>query len=176
MNEELEYIGTITGIKGYKGELTVSDVPVGIENLKDNCKVGIGYSSKFVKFYTLQKWKFNKKRSHLILKEVDSEEKAKALSERGIFVEKDSIYTKEIAFTDEIIGCKVFDIHSGEKLGKIVDVWYLPGNDVWQMRMSDGLLALPVIDDVIKEVDIENEIIRVNIINGLMSIKEPLKE
>lgn len=176
MNEELEYIGTITGIKGYKGELTVSDVPVGIENLKDNCKVGIGYSSKFVKFYSLQKWKYNKKRSHLILKEIDSEEKAKALGEKGIFVEKNSIYTKEIALTDEIIGCKVFDIHSGEELGKIVDVWYLPGNDVWQMRMSDGLLALPVIDDVIKEVDIENEIIKVNIINGLMSIKEPLKE
>lgn len=176
MNEELEYIGTIAGSKGFKGEMIISDVPVGIENLKKSCKIGIGYSAKFVKFYTLNAWRYNKKKSSLKLEEIKNENDVKKIMEKGVFVSKSDITTEEIGLTDEIIGCKVFDFESGEELGKIVDVWYLPANNVWLLRMKDGNLPLPVIDDVIKEVDLEKEIIKVHLIPGLIDIIEPFNE
>lgn len=173
MTKELEYIGTISGSKGFKGEMQVSDVPVGIENLRSGCKIAVGYSSKFTKSYTLESWKYGKKKSNLKLVEIKNENDVKAIVERGIFVSKEDIITKELALTDEIIGCNVFDFETGEELGKIVDVWYLPANDVWLLKMKDGNLPLPVIDDVIKNVDIKNEKILVNLIPGLIDILEP---
>ncbi len=171
----MEYIGTITGVKGFKGEIFVSDVPVGIENLRTDCKIGVGYSPKFLKYYTVKSWRYSKKKSVLVLNELENEVEAGKLVEQGVFISKDDIVTKEVGLTDEIIGCKVFDVESGEELGKIVDVWYLPANNVWVLRMKDGNLPLPVIDDVIKEVDIENEVIKINLIPGLLSIKEPFE-
>ena len=176
MKEKLEYIGTISGTKGFRGEINVSDVPVGIEKLKDGCKIGIGYSDKFVKYFTLASWSSKKNKATLKLVEIKNEIEVKSNLEKGVFVNKDDILTKEIGLTDEIIGCKVVDYKSGEELGKIVDVWYLPANNVWYMRMKDGHLALPVIDDVIKNVDLENDIIKVNLIPGLIDIKEPFKD
>lgn len=176
MKEKLEYIGTISGTKGFKGEINVSDVPVGIDNLKDGCKIGIGYSEKFVKYFTLVSWSSKKNKATLKLLEIKNENDAKVNFEKGIFVSKEDILTKEIGLTDDIVGCKVFDYNTNEELGKIVDVWYLPANNVWYMRMKDGYLALPVIDDVIKSVDLENEVIRVNLIPGLIDIKEPFKD
>lgn len=175
MKKELEYIGTISGTKGYKGEIVVSDVPVGIENLRKSCKIGIGYSSNFVKFYTLNSWRYNKKKSSLKLEEIKSDADVKNLLEKGVFVKKEDIISEEIGLTDEIIGCKVIDFDSGEELGKIIDVWYLPANDVWLLRMKDGNLPLPVISDVIKEIDLEKELIKVHLIPGLIDIKEPFK-
>lgn len=169
----MEYIGTITGIKGFKGEIFVSDVPVGIENLQTNAKIGVGFSPKFLKYYTVKNWRYSKKKSVLGLNEIKSENDANKLIEQGVFIAKEDIVTKEIGLTDEIIGCKVYNIENGEELGKIVDVWYLPANNVWLLRMKDGNLPLPVIDDVIKEVDIENETIKVHLIPGLLSILEP---
>jgi 16S rRNA processing protein RimM len=169
----MEYIGTITGIKGFKGEIFVSDVPVGIENLKTNAKIGVGFSPKFLKYYTVKTWRYSKKKSVLGLNELKNENDANKLIEQGVFIEKEDIVTKELGLTDEIIGCKVYNIENGEELGKIVDVWYLPANNVWLLRMKNGNLPLPVIDDVIKEVDFENEKIMVNLIPGLLSILEP---
>ena len=172
----MEYIGTITGIKSFKGEMFVTDVPVGIEKLEEKSKIGVGYSSKFLKYYTLKSWKYSKKKSTIQFNEIKNEVEAQKLVEQGVFVKKEDIITEEIGLTDEIIGCKVIDYDTGEDLGKIIDVWYLPANDVWLLRMKDGELPLPVIDDVIKEVDLENEIIKVHLIDGLLSIKEPFKD
>ena len=47
----------------------------------------------------------------------------------------------------------------------------LPANDVWVMRTDKAEIPLPVIDDVIKSVDIEKKEIRIELMDGLMDLE-----
>jgi 16S rRNA processing protein RimM len=48
----------------------------------------------------------------------------------------------------------------------------LPANDVWLMKYNNMEIPIPVIDDVIKKVDIKNKEIYVELIDGLMELGE----
>ncbi|MCM3547062.1 16S rRNA processing protein [Niallia circulans] len=67
----------------------------------------------------------------------------------------------------EIIGCTVVD-EEGTKLGKIKDIIETGANDVWVVdRKQRKDLLLPYIEEVVKEVDVENKHIRVHVMEGL---------
>ena len=46
----------------------------------------------------------------------------------------------------------------------------MPANDVWVVKTAQGDVPLPVIDDVIKKVDIAKKQIEVFLIEGLMEL------
>lgn len=171
--DEYEYIGTITGKKSFKGSFELKDVPKGIDILREGASILIGFSPKFSKTYSLQKFQSSKKTKQIKFKEVNDDKNFKDFIEKGVFISRDDILTEEDnALVDEIVGCVVYDNETGEKLGKIIDVWYLPGNDVWVCKTEKGDLPLPVIDDVIISADFEKEEIRVKIIDGLWDLVE----
>ena len=67
----------------------------------------------------------------------------------------------------DLIGLKVYT-ESGEYVGEIADVFNAGASDIYDVK-RDGKknLLLPVIDDVVKKVDIENGKVIVNIMEGL---------
>jgi 16S rRNA processing protein RimM len=65
------------------------------------------------------------------------------------------------------LDCNVFDIDKNEIIGKIVDIWEMPANNVWIVKTEQGNVPLPVIDDVIKEKDFINKIIKIKMLDGL---------
>lgn len=68
----------------------------------------------------------------------------------------------------EIIGCKVIT-EEGQELGLVSEVLTPGANDVWVVTLPKGKqLLLPVIDDVILDVDIANKTIRIHLMEGLM--------
>ena len=68
----------------------------------------------------------------------------------------------------EIIGCKVVT-EEGQELGLVSEVLTPGANDVWVVSLPKGKqLLLPVIDDVILNVDIANKTIRIHLMEGLM--------
>lgn len=68
----------------------------------------------------------------------------------------------------EIIGCKVVT-EEGQELGLVSEVLTPGANDVWVVSLTKGKqLLLPVIDDVILDVDIANKTIRIHLMEGLM--------
>lgn len=68
----------------------------------------------------------------------------------------------------EIIGCKVVT-DEGEELG-IIDEILSPGaNDVWVVKPAKGKsILIPVIDDVVLTVDVQEKIVTVHIMEGLI--------
>lgn len=71
-------------------------------------------------------------------------------------------------FIQDLIDCSVIDIDSGVCYGKITDVMETGANDVWQVTADDGKeYLLPVIDDVIKETDVENAVIKIKPLRGI---------
>lgn len=57
----------------------------------------------------------------------------------------------------------------GEEIGILYDVMQTGANDVYVVNMNDGReLLLPVIDECVLDVDVENRIIKVHILDGLL--------
>ncbi|ARK31024.1 ribosome maturation factor RimM [Halalkalibacter krulwichiae] len=69
----------------------------------------------------------------------------------------------------EIIGCKVFT-ESDEELGKIKEIIETGANDVWVIqRKGPGKdILIPYIEDVVKEIDVWNKVIRIHVMEGLV--------
>jgi len=68
----------------------------------------------------------------------------------------------------DIIGCEVVT-EEGEPLGKVTDILSPGANDVWVVAMPKGKeLLLPVIDDVVLDVDVAARKIKVHLMEGLL--------
>ncbi|HEX6923726.1 MAG TPA: ribosome maturation factor RimM [Bacillales bacterium] len=68
----------------------------------------------------------------------------------------------------EIIGCLVVT-EEGEELGKIKEIIATGANDVWVVKGQNRKeILIPYIDDVVKEVDIEQETVKIHVMEGLL--------
>ncbi|QMV40199.1 ribosome maturation factor RimM [Cohnella cholangitidis] len=68
----------------------------------------------------------------------------------------------------DIIGCEVIT-EEGETLGTVKDILSPGANDVWVVKMAKGKeLLLPVIDDVVLDVDVAGRKIKVHLMEGLL--------
>lgn len=172
MNEkEYQYIGTISSPNGFKGKINLKDVPEGIEKIRNKSTILCGFSPKFAQRFTLDSFSKKETKAVVILNEVKSDKEVFDLKEKGLFTHQENLVIPEKeVLTDDIIGVTVIEQKTGNIIGEIIDVWYLPGNDVWLAKTNKGNLPLPVIEDVIIETDWENSKIFVNIIDGLWDI------
>jgi 16S rRNA processing protein RimM len=75
--------------------------------------------------------------------------------------------TEHEFYYHEIIGCHVQTI-DGEQLGEVKEILSPGANDVWVVKRKGKTdLLLPYIEDVIKDVDVENKKIIVELMEGL---------
>lgn len=71
-------------------------------------------------------------------------------------------------YVRDIVGCEV-ETEEGEKLGTVTDILSPGANDIWVVKMAKGKeLLLPVIDDVVLDVDITARKIKVHLMEGLL--------
>ncbi|MNZ43659.1 Ribosome maturation factor RimM [compost metagenome] len=68
----------------------------------------------------------------------------------------------------EIIGCRVVS-DEGEELGVIEEILRPGANDVWVVKLPNRKqLLLPVIDDVVLDVDVSAKLVKVHVMEGLL--------
>lgn len=168
----LKLIGRITGIIGSEGNLFVKDVQKGTPVLPEKTIISIGYSENFLKSFNLLEWKRENKGVNLTLQGVNTEESAGKLKEMGIFIDTQTLtdIMKANKNEPELYGAVVIDINTREKIGIIKEVWELPANDVWLLDTENGDLPIPVIDDVVKYIDLKNKLVEINVIPGLLEL------
>lgn len=69
----------------------------------------------------------------------------------------------------EIIGCRVVT-SEGEAIGTVTEIIETGANDVWTVTPEEGKPHyIPYIEDVVKEVDIEDRMITIELMEGLLS-------
>ena len=154
--------------------LVVIDIPDNLTDLKKKANLLVGFNEKFLQKFTLKKVRFFKKKLNVWFDEVKTEEQGKQLVEKKLFIEEsDMIFENDEGyFISDLIDCDVFNIENNELIGKIKDVYILPANDVWIVDTSAGELPVPVIDDVVKEVDVKNKKVMIVLLEGLMELVE----
>ena len=69
----------------------------------------------------------------------------------------------------EILGCTVFGV-DGQEIGVVTDILQTGANDVWTVTPAKGKAHdIPYIEDVVKEIDVEEKKIVIDVLDGLLS-------
>lgn len=95
-------------------------------------------------------------------------ESAEKLRNKILYIKRDDINLPEGRyFVSEIIGAKVFDNTTGKLLGILKDVTQTGANDVWHVENGGKEYLVPAIPDVIADVDINSDTVKINVLKGI---------
>jgi 16S rRNA processing protein RimM len=168
-NNDIQFCGTITGTKGFDGRMTLKGTPEHILSIRLGAECFIGFSKTFNSCFEIASWKRTNKEHIFSVSGITSKEQAIHFKEQAVFVKSEDIilHEEESFSVGTLLDCFVYDFDNGEKIGKMKDVYILPGNDVWIVETQKGDLPIPYIDDVIKSIDIDNARIEIKMIDGL---------
>lgn len=168
MKEYLE-VGKIVNTSGLKGLLKGSPLTDDITRFEDLETIYIQKAKELIEF-KIQDVKYNKNMVLLKLEGIDDITEAEKYKNCYIKINReDAVELEEDSyFIVDIIGSEVFT-EEGEDLGKVVDVLQTGSNDVYTVKTLEGKeILLPAIEDVIKNVDIENKKIVIHLMEGLI--------
>lgn len=103
------------------------------------------------------------------LEGIDSIEKAELLRGKVLFMDRDDVELSEGEhFIQDILGLGVFDVDTNRCYGRVTDVLKTGANDVYQVTSDDGKdYLIPVIDEVICEVDVDNNFMKIRPLKGI---------
>ena len=164
MEDKLE-IGKIINTHGLRGEVKAvpwCDAPELFEELEYVYIEGRRFAIRTVKY--------QKANLILSLEGVDSVEEAERYKNKIMLADRsqlDSLTDGARYFITDLIGLEVF---WGERLlGQVTDVIATGANDVYSIKTPEGReLLIPAISQVVKEIDIERRIMRVEPIEGMI--------
>lgn len=167
MKDVLE-IGQIVNTRGLRGEVKVnsfSEDPQRFEKVKSIYVK----SDKDYKEYEIERVTYVKNQVVLKLKGINKIEYAEALRNSYIYVKREDLeeLPEGTYYIADLIGLDVYE-ENGNFLGKVDDIFSTKSNDVYVVRTELGELKyLPSIPEVLKDIDLPNKKIIVNLIKGL---------
>lgn len=159
-------IGQITNTHGLKGEVKARAFTESKKRFEELKSVLIDFKGKLEK-YDIEKIRYQNEIILLKLKGVDDIDEAEKL--KGYYIKIPRNDAKETEknefFIADLIGCEVFE---NDLIGIVDDVFTAGASDVYVIkRKGKKDLLIPAIESVIKNIDVENKRIDVEIPRGL---------
>ena len=168
MVEEFQ-IGVITQTHGIKGEVKVFPTTDDVKRFKRLEKVTIDSGKKRFEA-EIESVKFFKQFVILKFKGFDTIEDIQPYKQAKLLVDREHAVRlrKDEYFVADLIGTKVVS-DEGTELGVMTDVIETGANDVYVVKNSEGEeILFPAIKDYVKEVDLENGVITLHVMDGLL--------
>jgi len=162
-------IGVITAPHGVRGEVKVfptTDEPERFEELEN---VWL-YNGKSYVSLDIESVKYFKNMVILKVKQIPDRNEAEKYRSKELYVDREHALPLEEDeyYICDIIGAKVIT-DTEEEFGTLTDVLQTGANDVYVVKMKDGNeVLLPVIKECVLDVDVENGIVKVHIMPGLV--------
>lgn len=163
-------VGSILKTKGLKGELHVYVDFEGLEKIKFS-SVFLDISGKLVPYFVSSVKYLQKNAAYLVLEDVDTIEKASALVKKHIYLpNKLKPKQKKQEFTlMDLKGFTAIDENEGE-LGIITGIHQYPKQLIAAVTYKDCEVLFPLNEDIIKQIDLPNQILLVDLPDGLLDI------
>ena len=169
--EDLLQVGIITSTHGVRGEVKVyptTDDPRRFRRLKE---VVLDTGSEKLNL-EIEGVKFFKQFVILKFKGLDNINDIEKYRQKSLYVTRKNAVRlqRDEYFIADLIGLKVQD-EDGTELGTVKDVIETGANDVYEVEMEDGRsLLLPAIKQCILNVDVENGMMQVHVLEGLLDL------
>ncbi len=99
---------------------------------------------------------------------VDTIEDAERLRGKIVYINRDDVRLDEgVHFVQDLIGLEVRDFDSGALYGTLTDVLRTGANDVYEITRDGKHYLAPVIDEVVREINIEEGVVRITPMKGI---------
>lgn len=170
MNKELR-VGVITKTHGIRGEVKVYPTTDSPDRFSDIDKIKVRQGNR-VKELHVENARYFKNLVILKFKGIDDINDVEAFKGADLYVDReDGVELSEGEYyIADIIGITVVT-DTGETLGKVKDVLETGANDVYIVeRDGEKDLLLPAIKECILSVDIEENIMTVHVMDGLLDL------
>ena len=163
--------GQIVGTHGVRGEVRVHpwcDSPQQFATFKNL------YWDKEGKQPVKVKARPHKNIALALLDGVDTVEAAQVLRGKMLYVDrKDIKLPKGHYLVQDLIGITVVDADDGDKVyGTLTDVSQTGANAVYHMQTENGVVLIPAIPDVVVEIDLTQDVLRLRPMKGLLDDDE----
>ena len=168
MKERLE-IGQIVNTFGVKGYVKIYPYVNDIQRFDDLKTIYIKNKKQESKL-EIEEVKYQKNMVLIKFKGIETVEQAESLRNSYIEIDRNQAIPLEEGeyFIADLLGMDVY-LETGEKLGILDDIYNTGGSDIYVVKNELGKqFLLPYIDDVVKNIDLENGKITVHIIDGLI--------
>ncbi|MGX7111241.1 ribosome maturation factor RimM [Gemella cuniculi] len=165
-------VGKIVNTHSLKGELKViSSTDFEEKRFSKGNKLLITRGNQLIKEVVVENYRQHKNSLLVKFEEINSIEEAEKLKNLQIKIDVEN--TEELGenefYFHEIIGCKVFD-ENAKFLGEIIEILTPGANDVWVIKNEQGKeVLIPYIEDVVKNIDIKNKKVEIEIMEGLFN-------
>ena len=168
MTKYLE-IGQIVNTFGIKGMVKVKPFTDNIERFSNLEKIYIKNKSGQTE-YKIQEVKYHKNIVLIKFEGIENPEQADLLRNSYLIVDRETEEPLEAGryYIVDMIGLDVFT-DDNEYLGKLEDIYNTGSNDIYVVKNELGKqILLPAIEDVIKNIDMDNKKVIVHLIPGLV--------
>ncbi|WP_036728855.1 ribosome maturation factor RimM [Peptoniphilus mikwangii] len=164
---ECTIIGKIINTRGIKGEVKIFPLTSSVHRFSDLITVFIG---KNLEEFEVSNVSYDDRFVYLKFKNIDNINDVLRFKDEFLYIDDaDRIELEENTFfINDIIGCKVFDLNDNE-LGEIKDVIENPVNDLYLLKSETGESLIPAVSQFVKKIDIDNKIIVIDPIEGLIN-------
>ena len=162
-------VGVISATHGLKGEAKIFSTTDDLNRFKDLKQVILDNGDEQIEL-EIEGVKFFKQFAILKFKGIDD------INDIEKYKGKDLLVTRENAVKLEEDECFIYDIIGSKvitdeeiELGELIEVLVTGANDVYVVKTKDGKeILLPSIKDCILDVDVENKLIKVHVMPGLI--------
>ena len=163
-------VGTILTTHGIKGEVKVNIITDDITRFNVGNKLYILKDNKYEPI-TIDSFRIHKNMALITFNNIKDINLVLPYIKTTIYVNPEELESNTEGFYfDDLIGLEVFDSSDNNKLiGKVIDVLEVPQGSILRVKKENGKNALiPFVDEFIKNVDLENSVIEIASIEGLL--------
>lgn len=162
-------VGVISSTHGVRGEVKVFPTTDDVKRFKKLKEVILDTGKEDI-ILTIEGVKFFKQFAILKFKDYNNINEIEKYKGKSLYVERANAVRlqKDEYFIADLMGCKVVD-EDEKPLGVLKDVLETGANDVYIVTSPEGKeLLFPAIKECVLKVDVENELIQVRVMPGLL--------
>lgn len=166
--EEYFEIGQIVNTNGLKGTLKVKPFTDDIKEFETFKSIYIQQGKELLEF-KIEKVGYIKNMVLLKFQGIDDINEAEKYRNMYLKVNRNALpdLPENTFYIVDLLECEVFTTE-GELLGKVKDVFNTGSNDIYDVKDINGKqILIPAIKDVIKNIDIPNKKITIELMEGL---------
>lgn len=163
---EFIQVAKIINSHGIKGAVKIYLLTSNVNRFNNDCKF---YIDKKIEVSIKNIRKIDDNIAILEFNEYDNINQILQFKNLGIYVEEsdlDELSDGEY-YIYKLVGLTVYN-QFNEEIGKISNVLSTLANDVYEVNNNGKIIYIPAVSNFINEIDIENGIMRVNIIEGMI--------
>ena len=160
---DYQYLGEFIKLYSFKGEMILySEIRSDVVEKLDSIFVNFNKSQVPFKIVKLKSHKKNIYRTKL--ENIESEDDAKKFINKSVYIEK----IENIDDGDNVDNFKIYD--KDKYIGVVISSYKKTGQTLIEVKMSEKTILVPLVDNLIKEINYEEQKIQMILPEGLLDI------